>query len=85
LNICYQQMYNTTVKREGGVREHFPSLSIIRIHPGHEGLELNAVSLVGTWSNSLKDTIKENKQRTEKHQENRETNQTNLTTFLNVR
>lgn len=36
------------VEREGGVREHFPSLSLSRIHPGHEGLELNVVSLVGT-------------------------------------
>jgi single-strand DNA-binding protein len=36
------------VEREGGVREHFPSLLVSHIHPGHEGLELDVVSLVGT-------------------------------------
>lgn len=35
------------VEREGGVREHYHNLSVIRIHPGSAGLELNSISLVG--------------------------------------
>jgi single-strand DNA-binding protein len=35
------------VEREGGVREHYHNLSVMRVHPGSEGLELNAISLVG--------------------------------------
>lgn len=35
------------VEREGGVREHYHNLSVIRVHPGNERLELNSISLVG--------------------------------------